>query len=235
LFADVIIPVSEIIAREIPFGPDRIRIKEAFIPPFTETEEALPFEIAKNINERGENKILICANAFRLTSFQNKELYGFDQCIEVARMAKMKGINILIIFVIANRNSKNILCRSLLSKIEIEKLENYIYIIFQSISFVELIKKCQIVLRPTLSDGDALTVREALYFNKKVIASDIVNRPQGTILYKSGDSLDLFDKIIATIRQENVELGIISSQCKKDDYVKYYSDLYVSCYNSHKN
>ena len=147
----------------------------------------------------------------------------------------MKGINILIIFVIANRNSKNILCRSLLSKIEIEKLENYIYIIFQSISFVELIKKCQIVLRPTLSDGDALTVREALYFNKKVIASDIVNRPQGKILYKSGDSLDLFDKIIATIRQENVELGIISSQCKKDDYVKYYSDLYVSCYNSHKN
>lgn len=37
-------------------------------------------------------------------------------------------------------------------------------------------------IRFTATDGDSLAVREALYFNKKVIASNIVDRPEGVEL-----------------------------------------------------
>jgi hypothetical protein len=38
------------------------------------------------------------------------------------------------------------------------------------------------LLRITTTDGDALSVKEALFLNKQVIATDVVDRPVGTQL-----------------------------------------------------
>jgi hypothetical protein len=90
-----------------------------------------------------------------------------------------------------------------------------------------------IVLRPTLTDGDALTIREALYLKKIVIASDIVKRPAGTFLYKTGQSSDLYYKIV-----KHMNNNIEKSESQSDDlkmYFEFYCKLYLSCYNSHKS
>ena len=89
-----------------------------------------------------------------------------------------------------------------INKINKEGLNEYITILTYPISFVRLMEKSDLVIRATNTDGDALTVREALYLNKPVIASDVVKRPKGTILFKNRDSDDLYKKIIETLNKK---------------------------------
>jgi glycogen synthase len=44
-----------------------------------------------------------------------------------------------------------------------------------------------VFLRPTLADGDAMSVREALALGVPCLASDVAARPEGTHVYRSGD------------------------------------------------
>jgi len=51
-------------------------------------------------------------------------------------------------------------------------------------------------VRPTLADGDALTVREALALGTPCVASDVSTRPEGTIVFRGGDPADLAAKLL---------------------------------------
>jgi len=46
-------------------------------------------------------------------------------------------------------------------------------------------------VRPTLADGDAISVREALALGTPCVASDASARPEGTIVFRAGDPADL--------------------------------------------
>lgn len=54
-----------------------------------------------------------------------------------------------------------------------------------------LIGAADIFLRPTLADGDSVSVREALAAGVRVVASEVGKRPPGVTLFRSGDSADL--------------------------------------------
>jgi glycogen(starch) synthase len=49
-----------------------------------------------------------------------------------------------------------------------------------------VIRAADVFLRPTATDGDALTVREALALGVRCVASDAVPRPAGVVTYASG-------------------------------------------------
>ncbi|WP_142688530.1 glycosyltransferase [Chitinophaga polysaccharea] len=48
--------------------------------------------------------------------------------------------------------------------------------------FFEILKRSDVFLRITTTDGDSLSVKEALFLGKRVLATDVVNRPAGTQL-----------------------------------------------------
>lgn len=54
-----------------------------------------------------------------------------------------------------------------------------------------LISRSDLFVRPTLVDGDALSVREALALGVPVVASDTGNRPPGSVLFTPGDAREL--------------------------------------------
>lgn len=58
-----------------------------------------------------------------------------------------------------------------------------------------LIRNSQVFVRPTTVDGDAISVREALALDVPCVASDVVARPGGVVLFKGGDAADLADRI----------------------------------------
>lgn len=64
-------------------------------------------------------------------------------------------------------------------------------------SFLKVLGKCNIFVRPTLTDGDSIAVREALSYGLHVIASDSAERPNGCILFRSSNVNDLREKIMA--------------------------------------
>lgn len=56
-------------------------------------------------------------------------------------------------------------------------------------------------VRPTLTDGDALSVREALALGRPVVASAVGFRPPGTRLFCPGDPVDLAAQIEAALAE----------------------------------
>lgn len=58
-----------------------------------------------------------------------------------------------------------------------------------------LMSLCDVFLRPTLADGDAISVREALSLGIPVVASRVGTRPAGTILFPRGDVEGMFAAI----------------------------------------
>lgn len=94
-----------------------------------------------------------------------------------------------------------------------------------------LMKQCDLVLRPTNTDGDALTIREALYFGVPVIASDAVRRPTGTILFRNRDAKDLMCRTVDVLKN-GTSRTCASAQIDHDTYFKRYPDLYLEVLNS---
>jgi glycosyltransferase involved in cell wall biosynthesis len=205
-------------------------VKEAFLPPVDEESTVLPGEI-EAFMERNRDSMLICANAYRLTRHEGKDLYGLDQCLAIARQAKAKRENIAILFVVGTVMASDDLYYAAQKAIADEELEGFIMVYPQSLDFISLIRRSDIVLRPTVTDGDALTIREALYLGKPVIASDVVARPAGTITYRSED----IDELYATITNVASEIAKGQSDTAEsiasstEEYKKFYLEVYKKC------
>jgi glycogen synthase len=62
------------------------------------------------------------------------------------------------------------------------------------------IKRLTVFVRPTFTDGDSISVREALALQVPVVASDTDYRPEGVTIFKKGDLDDLLVKVSEVMR-----------------------------------
>lgn len=99
-----------------------------------------------------------------------------------------------------------------------------IVFIDQPHSYFELLKNIDIFVRNTSTDGDALSVKEALYLGKPTLCSDVVDRPAGTILFKYCDEESL-TKALAETREFDEGNNVLFNQC---DVVEELAALYNS-------
>lgn len=160
-------------------------LESAFIPPYE--DGYLPSNIINYITEqklKGKTIFVTNASANNLDKLGN-EIYG---------------INFLINFFKSQINSILII-----SDPSGEYYRKYTNIDFENIRFVTethsffaLIKHSDIVIRATSTDGDSISIREAIYAHKKVIATDCVDRPKQVVLFKYNDSESLSHAITIT-------------------------------------
>jgi glycogen(starch) synthase len=66
---------------------------------------------------------------------------------------------------------------------------------------LHVISRSVALIRPTFADGDSISVREALALGVPVIASNVTTRPEGTILFETGNSDDLMKKMEWTLER----------------------------------
>jgi len=66
---------------------------------------------------------------------------------------------------------------------------------------------CDVFVRPTRADGDALSVREALSLGRKVVASEVGQRPPGCLLFRVGDAAGLAALMIDAARSPPAPAG----------------------------
>lgn len=175
-------------------------IKEAFLPPDVNVEADIPVEVTGWIEQQILNGYKICvANAWRLDRHENEDLYGLDLCIMAAKKNKENNLKTAFVFVVCD-DSGIIKIDQYKKMIKDFDLEDSFLLWETPLSFIKLILKSDMVLRPTNTDGDALTVREGLFLGKPVIASDVVLRPADTKLFKTRDAVSLASVIEAVIR-----------------------------------
>jgi glycosyltransferase involved in cell wall biosynthesis len=193
---DRIIAVNSDILERISLTPRKIQVMHAFLPPVMAEENALPVVIADQIKlAQSQGKTIICSNAWRLDRFNNEDLYGVDMCIEAVRSLKQQGFKILFIFNIATIDMYGKQYDAYQQNISSLGLTEDFRLTNELLSFVRLMEKSDLAVRPTNTDGDSLSIREALFLGVPIIASDVLVRPEGTLLFSNRNQADFEEKI----------------------------------------
>ena len=157
----------------------------AFIPPVK--EEELPNKIKSSLLSFVRNNNIIFAT--------NASSYAIDD-----KGNEIYGIKCLIQIFENNRNWALVISDP---KAEYRTffIDNNIYIpeniliITERHSFYEVLKLSDGMIRNTSTDGDSLSIKEALFLHKRVFCSKVVSRPKDCVLFKYNESKDIELKI----------------------------------------
>lgn len=92
--------------------------------------------------------------------------------------------------------------------------------------FIEVLKLSDCFIRYTSTDGDSISIHEAMDCNIPVIATDVVSRPEGVLLVKFEDESDLQSKLNQIIcRQDHTK--IFTHNRHVPDIIKIYESIAV--------
>ena len=70
-------------------------------------------------------------------------------------------------------------------------------------SYFEVLKHADFFVRNTSTDGDALSVKEALYLKIPTLCTDVVDRPDGACLFKYSDAVSFTQCLQNAIAPDN--------------------------------
>jgi len=234
---DMVVTVNEKSAHALQQrGVKNVCTHPAFLPPDVQQEPQLPDDVQQWIDQR-KHQPLIVANASTLITLPNGEdIYGVDMGLRLIKnlnssLAQEKTPHSSLLT--PNSNEVNLIFVIVTSALQPELMQQYrdfvvehhlqdnILLYEGSLSFVRLMTQATIVLRPTNAEGDAITVREALWFGKPCVASDAAIRPEGTITFVSRNDQDLLNVVTRVLQAPKQTVYADTT-----DYHKRYTDLY---------
>jgi glycosyltransferase involved in cell wall biosynthesis len=186
----------------------------AFIPPVI--NDGKTFFFPQGLDEflrKDSFKMLL--NGFIILNDRFHDLYGFRDAVELLGKLRDLGKNVVLILVVLGTGytgEAKAYTSDLKSFIRDRKLEdNVFWIEHVNMELWPLLKQVHVLLRPTKSDGDALSIRESLYLKVPVITSNAVPRPQGTIVYKLRSWEDLLKKTLMLMENYDNYVSCISN------------------------
>lgn len=180
----------------------------AFIPPDIKDEEirAIPVNVWNFINGK---KFIISATASKFNFHIKQDLYGADLCIELCARLKFDHPDLGFVFSISNTGDKKYY-NNLLTAIKEYGIENNFLFVTEEHQFYPILMKSSLLVRPTNTDGDALSIREAVNFGVPVLASDVVERPKGVYLFKTRNIDDFYAQTKKIIENYNEHKQAVS-------------------------
>ena len=179
------------------FGTNKnMHLIPAFIPPGDNERAKIDDSI---LDFRNRHSFLISANASCLLLENGIDTYGFDLLIELIHELNQKKVNAGLIFCLPQMGNKGYydLC---LNKIKQYQLNDHILIFSNSLSNgFEIWELSDLFIRPTSTDIEGISVKEALLYKTPVIASDVCPRPVSAILFRNRDFDDLLKKTLDVV------------------------------------
>ena len=137
------------------------------------------------------HKPLIVTYAYGPLFYAKEDLYGLDLFVQLARRLRKDFPQAGFVVVIPEISNKGYFGK-VGKDIEKNDLDSmFCLAIGGHLSFVPFLQYTDLFIRATNTDGDALTLREALYCGVPSVASDVCCRPEGTILFRNRDISDL--------------------------------------------
>nr|WP_144036429.1 glycosyltransferase family 4 protein [Sporomusa acidovorans] len=200
---------------------------DAFIPPLY--SEAIFTEFCDNHVLNTDNYDAIISMVGWFTYYNQEDLYGFDLLVEVVKELAVK-YKILVLVSINGVIAQN-LHDDFVEKIEKNNLVENFYLIYEDLTEVwPIYLLSDVFLRLTNTDGNALSINESLWFETPVIASDCIDRPKGTILFKNRDVKSL-EKKIEQVILERANLLTCKQKIEKMKTKRFTNRLFKEIYH----
>ena len=165
----------------------------AFIPPTIQKKEIA--EVSPDVwNFMNAHKPIVSANACKIVFRHAQDLYGLNKCIDLCANLKRDYPQIGIVFCLPHIGDRKYF-QKMKQRIIKNSIEDNFFFQTRPTQLYPIIMASDVFVRPTTTDGDAVSVREAMYFNIPAVASNVIPRPQGTILFKHNDPEDFYLKV----------------------------------------
>jgi hypothetical protein len=165
--------------------PNRVKVIPSFIPPLILEGECnlIPSELWFFIKNHSP---IISANASSIRVDEKGDTYGLNMCIESCIRLKKEYPKLGLIFCISKIEDFDYYSK-IKDKIKKNEINENLFLLVGDYPFYPILKKSDIFVRPTTTDGDAISLREALYLKIPALASNVISRPRGTKLFSAGD------------------------------------------------
>ena len=196
---------------------EKIEVIPGYIDPIVDEEdyEKIDKQVWNFIEKRKKAKdVVITANG-NIRFYNNEDLYGIDLLVELVERLREKNYKLSLIFALLGYEQQSkeerIYFEKLLKKIKDNKLESFIYFYkVKDTEYYPILEKADIFIRSTNTDGDAISLREGIYFKKICIASDVVVRPDEIILIKNRNIKELLLQVENVIKNYKIEKKRVS-------------------------
>jgi glycosyltransferase involved in cell wall biosynthesis len=216
---------SKELAEKVVKDKSRVFVIPEFIPP-----SHIPLlENDVIMGMKKKHKYLLASNAFQISFYKNQDLYGLDILVElVRRLVQIDGMDVGMVFLLPNIGDEKYF-EDINHRINVWGLTQYFTFIIEPIEeSVSLWQISDAVIRATNTDGNSLTVLEALSVQIPVIASDCCERPEGTVLFKTRDVDDLCDKVTMVLSSHKFYCAQLKGIRRSDNaaaLLKLYKDM----------
>jgi len=170
-----------------------VAVVPAFLPPSEESvrRAVLPQTVRDFLDS---HRPVLCASGV-FGRFEpgppGRDTYGFHLLVPLLSDLRRSrpGVGLLLVqtFCQDERHKSDFLAR-----IEAAGLADHVLLVEDPLDeFAAVLQRCDVFLRPTYVDGDALSVREAVWLGVATVASDCVGRPPECVLFETGSAEDL--------------------------------------------
>ncbi|MGO3801521.1 MAG: glycosyltransferase [Fusobacterium sp.] len=207
---------------------NKISVIPAYLNPIINEDDykKIDMKVWNFISKRKKDEDRIITGNGNIKFYNNQDLYGLDLLINLIYKLSQKNYKASLVFALLGYEGQSKIERDyfekLLKKIEQYNLEERVFIYkVKDTEYYPIMDKSDVFIRPTNTDGDAISLRESIYLNKPNISSDIVERPEGTLLFKTRDIDDLFNKTINILDNYEEEVKKI----EKIQVREYYKEI----------
>lgn len=186
-----------------------------FLPPSTgiNATQSLPVEINALRSQHG---FLLATNAYSLAFHRGEDMYGIDLIVEtMGSLVNQPRFDVACVILLPNPDNAEYLER-LQGRIRELSIQDRCLIVTSPLAETSCLwKAADIVIRATNTDGNSMSILEALACGTPVVASDCVerhpavalfeNRNAGSLTAKIQDVLEHLDRYRSTARAARLE------------------------------
>lgn len=175
------------------------KVESAFIPPVLSDIGNIVKKYPIELQELKYRNCIIASISKPYLNIEGEDVYNSELIIECFEKLSLKYHDLYFVIGLSDTSRDSKYAEKILDQAENISLRNKnIFILKNGTELWPLFRKALIYFRPTLTDGDSITLREAIHFGCKSLVSDVVPRPSEVILFnlKDDDALNKLDNIL---------------------------------------
>jgi glycosyltransferase involved in cell wall biosynthesis len=207
----------------------RDETKIVVIPEFIPPPSVPPLEDEHILRMRREHRYLLASNAFQLSFYKGQDLYGLDILVDLLnRLVYAGNLDVGMVFLLPNIGDLKYFEHINHQVKKLNLSERFLIVTQPLAEAASLWQTSDAVIRATNTDGNSLTVLEALSLKVPVIASDCVERPAGVVLFETRNVEDLQEKVtqvLLNLEQYRQRLEDIIEDNNAATFLKLYENI----------